>query len=200
MAGLEGSFVSRHFLFYLFVLAVLLRHALQFALVRGQKKSGVSSGLASTAALAACYIVVFAAAARSLWGRAAADIPIVLGFALMAAFVAVRFLALVQLGRNFSYDARITDGHSLVTGGIYGVTRHPLHLSFFGEVLGMAVISMNPLAIPVLAALLFVILHRNRMEDRMLEERFQDQFREYRDRVPSMIPAAFLARFPARRG
>lgn len=79
----------------------------------------------------------------------------------------------------------------LVTTGIRAHLRHPVYMAHLCEMLGWSVgtglavlFAMTAFAI-VTGALMI------RMEDAELEQRFGEQFREYRARVPAVLPRIF---------
>ncbi|MEP7105216.1 MAG: isoprenylcysteine carboxylmethyltransferase family protein [Chloroflexota bacterium] len=99
--------------------------------------------------------------------------------------------ALAYLRRSFSI---MPEARRLVTGGPYGLSRHPLYL---GE--GTAAIGLNvpTVALPgllVLTAFLIAQYIRIRAEERVLEREFPE-YGEYRHRVPRYLPTpASIAR------
>ncbi len=105
---------------------------------------------------------------------------------MMEVFVFLRMISLHQLGEYFSYEVRILKDHKLITTGIYGIVRHPLHLAFWGEVCGMGIISKNPFAIIPILILTAVILLRDKIEDDKLERKFGREFLDYRKRIPGL--------------
>lgn len=77
---------------------------------------------------------------------------------------------------------------SLVVSGIRSRVRHPIYLGHLLEVIGWSVLS-GSLAVYCLGA--FGVLTGAvmlRLEDRELESRFGDPYREYRRRVPAIFP------------
>jgi protein-S-isoprenylcysteine O-methyltransferase Ste14 len=84
------------------------------------------------------------------------------------------------LGRSFSVRAKAT---ALVTTGIYSKIRNPIYVS--GEVflIGAAIMVWR---LEFLLALLLIIpvqILRERRESRVLEEKFGEEYREYRRRT-----------------
>ncbi|MDR3748438.1 MAG: isoprenylcysteine carboxylmethyltransferase family protein [Acidobacteriota bacterium] len=76
----------------------------------------------------------------------------------------------------------------LVTSGIRARVRHPIYLGHLCEIVGWC-IGTGLVALFVLAA--FAMLTGTimiRMEDRELEARFGEAYREYRSRVPAVLP------------
>jgi len=113
--------------------------------------------------------------------RKAGEALIVLGAIL---FVYV----LVYLRRGFFGETDPKLDH-LITDGPYGFCRHPLYLNFiiiafgldlaFGSVLGVAFTFL--LSIPSAA-------YRARVEDRLLKERFGEEWENYSERVGFLLP------------
>jgi protein-S-isoprenylcysteine O-methyltransferase Ste14 len=94
-----------------------------------------------------------------------------------------------SLGSQWRVDAGIQSGHELVTRGAYRLVRHPIYASMLCMLLGTGLL-ITPL--PLLAAALIVCAAgteiRVRIEDRLLEVKFREVFRDYRRRVPAYIP------------
>ena len=80
------------------------------------------------------------------------------------------------------------ESSELVTGGVFGVTRNPMYLGMTLILLGIALLlgSATPLVVVIVLAVLF-----DRAfiapEEKILEQTFGDQFREYRERVRKWI-------------
>ena len=68
-----------------------------------------------------------------------------LGLFLMVLGQAVRSLAMVQAGANFTHtiQRRKREGHVLVTRGVYSVLRHPSYFGFFWWGLGTQLVLGN---------------------------------------------------------
>jgi hypothetical protein len=76
----------------------------------------------------------------------------------------------------------------LVTTGIYGHVRHPQYLGFLLITLGM---NVQWITIPTLLLwpVLVVIYYRlAKEEDKKMEERFGEEYRKYKHKVPMFIP------------
>jgi protein-S-isoprenylcysteine O-methyltransferase Ste14 len=76
----------------------------------------------------------------------------------------------------------------LVTGGIRSRVRHPIYLAhlceIFGWCVGTGLVALYPLAIFAIVTGVIMI----RLEDGELEARFGEPYRQYRRRVPAVIP------------
>jgi len=100
------------------------------------------------------------------------------GLVLAAVGYALVTIARVQLGDAFSINA---EAKTLVTRGLYSRIRHPVYVFSAIGLVGLA-LYFEYLPLAILAAVAIPIqLVRARREDRVLEERFGDAYRRYRD-------------------
>jgi protein-S-isoprenylcysteine O-methyltransferase Ste14 len=115
-----------------------------------------------------------------------------LGVGLTLGGATIRYLAIRELGRFFTFDLIIRRDHKVVTSGIYRLIRHP---AYFGAMvlsfgLPTALSSWYGLA----AALLIGIparLHRINHEDQVLAEKLGGEYRDYCLRVKKLIPYVY---------
>jgi len=77
----------------------------------------------------------------------------------------------------------------LVITGVYGIVRHPLYLAGIIIVTFNPHVTVNSLAVSVLADLYF--LFGVSIEERRMLTIFGDQYREYQGRVPRLLPDFF---------
>lgn len=94
-----------------------------------------------------------------------------------------------HLGKHWRYEAALSADHELVTSGAYRWLRHPIYASMLGMLLatGLA-FTWWPLLLAGVLVFLLGIEIRVRAEDRLLEERFQDEFFEYKSQTRAYIP------------
>jgi protein-S-isoprenylcysteine O-methyltransferase Ste14 len=93
------------------------------------------------------------------------------------------------LGRQFAYQARLVEGHKLVTNGPYAIVRHPIYLSFFAVILATALTFSNWLVLPPFFLFYWAgAAIRIRSEERLLREAFAGEYDIYARRVPAVIP------------
>jgi protein-S-isoprenylcysteine O-methyltransferase Ste14 len=111
-----------------------------------------------------------------------------LGVVLIAIGGALRVWPVFVLGRRFSGLVAIQPGHRLVTGGIYGVIRHPSYLGLFVNALGWGLAFRSVLGVVIALLMLFVILARIESEERLLSETFGAEYDVYRARTWRLIP------------
>ena len=103
--------------------------------------------------------------------------------------VALAWSATRHLGKNWHCQAVLNTDHELVTTGPYACIRHPIYVSMLGMLLASAAAcAWWPVLFVCLIFFLIGIEIRIHAEDRLLELYFQDEFLEYRSRVPGVIP------------
>ena len=107
-----------------------------------------------------------------------------IGVGLIAIGVLIVALPAASFKRADTTILPFQESSSLVTTGIYRVTRNPMYLGMLSVLLGIAVLSGS--LSPFLAPALFVpILNRRviRHEERMLQERFGAEYDAFRQQV-----------------
>ena len=113
------------------------------------------------------------------------------GVLLFAVGGALRLWPVFVLGHRFSGLVAIQPGHRLVTGGIYGVIRHPSYLGFLISSLGWA-LAFRSIAGMVLVVLMIVpIIGRIRAEEALLRSEFGTEYDAYRARTSRLIPGLY---------
>jgi protein-S-isoprenylcysteine O-methyltransferase Ste14 len=103
---------------------------------------------------------------------------------------AVLFLvwAKLTLGRWFVAGFMIKEGHQLRTNGPYAITRHPLYTGIIVTLLGVALVWNSALTLAFGALFAIPLFFHSAVEEAILEEHFGDAYREYRRRVPRLVP------------
>jgi protein-S-isoprenylcysteine O-methyltransferase Ste14 len=95
----------------------------------------------------------------------------------------------VDLGANWSPTVEITRGQLLVTGGVYGIVRHPIYAAIGLMGVAQALLLHNWIAgFTGILAFLLVCLVRVPREERMMLQHFGDEYREYMRRVGGVVP------------
>jgi protein-S-isoprenylcysteine O-methyltransferase Ste14 len=110
------------------------------------------------------------------------------GALLVLAGAGLALWARLRLGRWFTGTLGVKVGHELVSDGPYAVTRHPMYTGLLIMMLGAALAwnSVSTLVLAVLLVVPFVI--QARIEEPLLEGYFGEAYREYRRRVPRLLP------------
>jgi protein-S-isoprenylcysteine O-methyltransferase Ste14 len=97
--------------------------------------------------------------------------------------------AVRTLGKQWSYEARVIEGHELVTQGPYRFVRHPIYTAMLGKLLASNFAFGHWLGL-VIAGSIFVVgsLIRIQAEEKLLRETFGTAYAEYAQRVPAFLP------------
>ena len=116
------------------------------------------------------------------------------GVAVTLAFASSVFclLAARTLGKQWTYRARVIEGHELIATGPYAVVRNPIYLGMFGMILATGLVYSRWWNF--LAAVVFFLIGnriRIRAEEKLLRETFGAQFDDYAHRVPAFLPRLF---------
>lgn len=93
------------------------------------------------------------------------------------------------LGKQWTYAARLVQGHELITSGPYSLVRNPIYLGMFGLLVATGMVFDTWWALAG-SIVLFLIGNeiRIRTEEKLLRESFGQQFEEYARRVPAFFP------------
>ena len=113
------------------------------------------------------------------------------GVALFAAGGALRIWPVFVLGERFSGLVAIQPGHTLVTGGIYGVIRHPSYLGLLINSLGWSLAFRSGVGVLLTLLLIPPLLARIDAEENLLYSQFGDDYNTYRSRTSRVIPGIY---------
>jgi len=93
------------------------------------------------------------------------------------------------LGKQWTYEARVIQGHELITQGPYAVVRNPIYLGMFGLMVATGLAYSTWWAVGA-AILVFLVGNRIRIraEEKLLREAFGERFDDYARRVPAFFP------------
>lgn len=95
----------------------------------------------------------------------------------------------IELGKNWSISLDLRERHELVTSGLYRHMRHPMYTSIFLYALGQASVVPNWIVGPANLISFFVLVAiRVETEERMMIDRFGDQYRNYMANTKRLIP------------
>lgn len=118
---------------------------------------------------------------RTLFTGIVADVIALAGLVIM-------LWARVILGRNWSADVALKEGHELVTSGPYRWVRHPIYSGLLLMALGWAVWRGRYTGFWGLAVLLPLFWIKARAEEQLMTQHFGDAYRSYKARVKALIP------------
>jgi len=114
-----------------------------------------------------------------------------LGVVLFSAGGVLRIWPVFVLGRRFSGLVAIQPGHMLVTGGVYGVIRHPSYLGLLVNSLGWALAFRSSVGVLLTALLIPPLLARIDAEERLLHTQFGDEYDAYCRRTSRLLPGLY---------
>lgn len=128
--------------------------------------------------------------------RRPADAGLLLG-AIAAALATASLWMMVaaqrELGKQFAYQARLVEGHKLITTGPYRLVRNPIYTGLYGMALATAVVHSHWIAIPLFTAFYAAgTAIRVRAEERLLRGAFGAEFETYARTVPALLPGTRL--------
>ena len=104
----------------------------------------------------------------------------VIGLALMWAGMALRFWAVLVLGRFFRITVTVQDEHRLIDNGPYRLLRHPAYSGSLITLIGLGLAFGNWLSLAVLVLLpLLAFIYRMRVEEAALRARFGPAYDRY---------------------
>jgi protein-S-isoprenylcysteine O-methyltransferase Ste14 len=97
--------------------------------------------------------------------------------------------AVRTLGRQWSVEARLVEGHRLVTEGPYALVRHPIYSAMGGLLLATGLVQSQAwVLLPGIALFVVGTLLRTRAEEGLMREAFGPEFEAYARRVPALLP------------
>jgi len=142
--------------------------------------------------LAAAFILLSADPAR--FGRLSArwlpESAVVawIGVLVTAAGLGFAVWARAVLGRNWSAEVQLKEGHRLIRVGPYALARHPIYTGMLGGFLGAAVALGEIRGLLALAVAFAAFLFKSRREEAALATRFDAEYARYRREVKALIP------------
>ncbi len=109
-------------------------------------------------------------------------------------------IALIVIGMIFFVVSRKSlkrafDAGILCTRGVYGMCRHPVYAAWVVFLVPGSVLLINSWAgltvPPVMYVILKILVSK---EEQYLDQRFGDEYRSYKKRVPAVLPLGWLTR------
>jgi protein-S-isoprenylcysteine O-methyltransferase Ste14 len=98
---------------------------------------------------------------------------------------------LIMLGWSKIFNSKDT----LVTDGVYKYVRHPQYLGILLATLSLIVYSFSPISAMLWPVLVIIYYRLARKEERDVESKFGEKYREYRAKVSMFLPFSLVRRF-----
>jgi protein-S-isoprenylcysteine O-methyltransferase Ste14 len=114
-----------------------------------------------------------------------------LGVTLFGLGGVLRIWPVFVLGQRFSGLVAIQPGHTLVTGGIYGVLRHPSYLGLLINSLGWGLAFRSGAGVFLAALLIPPLIIRIQSEEKLLRSQFGEEYDAYCARTWRLIPGIY---------
>jgi protein-S-isoprenylcysteine O-methyltransferase Ste14 len=109
--------------------------------------------------------------------------------ALLAGSIWIAITAVGILGQQWSYTARLVEGHALITAGPYRFVRHPIYAGLFGMLLATGLVMTNWFVLPVAIVVFLIGANiRTRSEEKLLRDEFGAAYESYARTTPALIP------------
>ena len=116
------------------------------------------------------------------------DVTFWVGAGLTVAGLLFAIWARHYIGANWSGTVTIKDEHELVTTGPYALVRHPIYTGLLLALIGTAFAVGQWRAVVAVVITVIAIVHKLRIEERWMLERFGEAYRAYCARVPRLVP------------
>ncbi|WP_120212053.1 methyltransferase family protein [Epilithonimonas arachidiradicis] len=114
---------------------------------------------------------------------------IYLGLVVLFIGILTRFLIIKSLGKYFTVDVTIRQGHKIKKDGIYSVLRHPSYAASLLTFLGLGLFLNNWLALFIAFIPPFLaFLYRIKIEEKALTEQFGQDYLDYKKSTKKLIP------------
>jgi protein-S-isoprenylcysteine O-methyltransferase Ste14 len=116
---------------------------------------------------------------------------VAVGAIVQIAFFALAISARRHLGRNWSAEVRIGEGHELVRTGPYRMLRHPIYTAMLGMFVGTAIAASQYHALLGVAMLVVAYLRKTRLEENILRQTFGAEWDAYQRDTWRLVPPVF---------
>jgi protein-S-isoprenylcysteine O-methyltransferase Ste14 len=111
------------------------------------------------------------------------------GILIMACSLLMFWRSHYDLKANWSPSVELYEGHTLITNGIYRYIRHPMYASLLLANIAQILLIQNWIAGPI-GIIVFILFYtfRSQAEEKMMIERFGDQYRAYKKTTGVLLP------------
>jgi protein-S-isoprenylcysteine O-methyltransferase Ste14 len=96
--------------------------------------------------------------------------------------------ARLTIGTNWSGVVTIKENHELIQRGPYHFARHPIYTGLFAMGVAASLQFAEMYGFVLLTIVVAVYIPKVRLEEKLMTEKFPDQYPSYRQRVKAIIP------------
>ena len=115
-----------------------------------------------------------------------------LALGVLAVGVAVRWTAIVTLGRSFSVNVAIHAKQTVQKTGLFRMVRHPSYSGLLLVFLAVGLWTRNWVALAIFVVPpMLALLYRMNVEERALREAFGTEYEEYSQETKRLIPGVY---------
>ncbi len=113
----------------------------------------------------------------------------VLAIVLVIASLLIMSAAVRVLGKQWSLQARVLEGHALIREGPYRFVRHPIYTGMLGMLIAAGLVHGHWTGLVIAVAFYGIgTAIRVHSEEKLLREQFGAAFDDYKRNVPAVIP------------
>lgn len=138
-------------------------------------------------------LLAFYVAISSRYAQFATEQPVyILALVLFGVGLALRWYAIIHLGRFFTVDVAIAEGHRVIDTGPYRFVRHPSYAGALLALAGLGLLTGNAISLA-----LFVVptcaayLYRIHVEEAALRAGIGEPYTRYSARTARLLPGLF---------
>jgi len=127
---------------------------------------------------------------HSFWTLFTFNTPWLRGIGIICLLLSTAFTLWARwvLGKMWSSAAVARTGHELRTDGPYRITRHPIYTGLLGMFLGTMLMGGLGIYLFIFLAGIIVFEIKLHQEERLMTETFGEQYIQYKQHVPQLIP------------
>ena len=178
-------------------LVYLISEVLLTVTRRSRTRTGTKQGKSTLLAVWVGIMVSVAAGfyVRAYWPAAAlpdGHLFALVGVFLFVAGIALRWWAIITLGRFFTVNVVIEKDHELVERGPFRVVRHPSYAGVLLAFVGFALTLRNWLALFIIILPIFgVFMRRMKVEEEALSRALGSRYTDYMKRTKRLVPGIY---------
>ncbi len=102
--------------------------------------------------------------------------------------VVFSFWGPLHLGRQYSFNLTIQEGHQLITDGPFGHIRHPRYFGLIVWILGVSLIYLSIIGLILTGVMTLLLAWRIYDEEKLLQQEFGQQWTNYCQKTKRIIP------------